>query len=332
MRAPSRGQRHAQAIYACEISLFQERDDSPRSRATCKNVIAPFVHLCIQSAEFTSHHYESITSLDSPTSHRSVPYYFRNSGGKMRIIIVDDEPIARAELREILSGDLGQQVVAECGDADEARRAIAARAPDAVFLDIEMPRQSGLQLAAELDAAGHPPFVFVTAHAEYACDAFDVAPVDYVLKPADPSRCRRAVRRIERLLQARRGVPADPAGAVYLDRVFVKDQGRLVHLPMREIEALEAMGNYVKIHARSRTFTVRASLTSVEARLNPATFLRAHRSHIVNLTRISEIALARHGDFTIILQSGHTLPLSRVYRDRFDSFVLSGFATDLVQS
>jgi two-component system LytT family response regulator len=242
----------------------------------------------------------------------------------MRIIIVDDEPLARAELREILTADLGQEVVAECGDAREARQAIAAREPDAVFLDIEMPRQSGLQLAAELDAEGHLPVVFVTAHAKYACDAFDVSPIDYVLKPADPSRCRRAVRRIERLLQARRRAPGEPPGAPYLDRVFVKDQGRLVHLPMREIEALEAMGNYVKIHARSRTFVVRASLTSIEARLNPAIFLRAHRSHIVNLTKVNELVLARHGDFTVILQSGHSLPLSRVYRDRFDSLVLSG--------
>lgn len=250
----------------------------------------------------------------------------------MRIIIVDDEPLARADLREILTGDLGQQVVAECGDADEARLVIAARAPDAIFLDIEMPRQSGLQLAAEIDAAGQLPIVFVTAHAKYAYDAFDVSPVDYILKPVDPSRCRRAIRRLERLLQARGGgAPADPSApaAAYLDRVFVKDQGRLVHLPMREIEALEAMGNYVKIHARSRTFTVRATLTSIEARLNPATFLRAHRSHIVNLAKITELVLAKHGDFTIILQSGHTLPLSRVYRDRFDSFVLSGFPGEI---
>jgi two-component system LytT family response regulator len=166
--------------------------------------------------------------------------------------------------------------------------------------------------------------VFVTAHAKYACDAFDVAPVDYVLKPADPSRCRRAVRRVERLLQARRGAANESSGAAYLDRVFVKDQDRMVHLPIREIEALEAMGNYVKIHARSRTFVVRASLTSIEARLNPSMFLRVHRSHIVNLTKVSELAVAKHGDFTIILRSGHTLPLSRVYRDRFDSFVLSG--------
>jgi two-component system LytT family response regulator len=247
----------------------------------------------------------------------------------MRIIIVDDEPLARAELREILAGDLGQQVVAECGDAGEARRAIATHAPDAVFLDIEMPRQSGLQLAAELDAEGHPPVVFVTAHAKYACDAFDVAPIDYILKPAEPSRCRRAIRRIERLLQARRGAPSEPSGAPYLDRVFVKDQGRLVHLPIREIEAFEAMGNYVKLHARSRMFVVRASLTSIEARLNPTIFLRAHRSHIVNLTRITELVAAKHADFTIVLQSGHTVPLSRVYRDRFDSFVLSGPPTEM---
>lgn len=247
----------------------------------------------------------------------------------MRILIVDDEPLARAELRQILTDDLDQNVIAECGDANEARRAIAARAPDAIFLDIEMPRQSGLELAAELDAGRHTPVVFVTAHAKYAYDAFDVAPIDYVLKPPDPARCRRAIRRIERLLRARNGADREPGDAAYLDRVFVKDQGRLVHLPIREIEALEAMGNYVKIHARARTFVVRASLTSIEGRLNPAMFLRAHRSHIVNLTKINELELARHGDFTIILQSGHTLPLSRVYRDRFDSFVLSGLPNEM---
>jgi two-component system LytT family response regulator len=247
----------------------------------------------------------------------------------MRIIIVDDEPLARAELRRILGEDLEQHVVAECGDTKEARRAIAARAPDAVFLDIEMPRQSGLELAAELDAEGQIPVVFVTAHTKYAYDAFDVAPIDYVLKPPEPARCRRALRRIERLLRARQGASREPCDAAYLDRVFVKDQGRLVHLPIREIEALEAMGNYVKIHARSRTFVVRASLTSIEGRLSPALFLRAHRSHIVNLTRINELVFEKHGDFTIILQSGHTLPLSRVYRDRFDSFVLSGFPSEM---
>ena len=248
----------------------------------------------------------------------------------MRIIIVDDEPLARSELRQILTDDLEQEVVAECGDANAARRAIATRAADAIFLDIEMPQQSGLQLAAELDTARHLPIVFVTAHAKYAYDAFDVAPIDYVLKPADPARCRRALRRIEQLLRARSGAAREPHDATtYLDRVFVKDQGRLVHLPIREIEALEAMGNYVKIHARSRTFVVRASLTSIEARLNPAIFLRAHRSHIVNLTKINELELATHGDFTIILQGGHTLPLSRVYRERFDSFVLSGLPNEM---
>jgi two-component system LytT family response regulator len=247
----------------------------------------------------------------------------------MRILIVDDEPLARAELRQILTEDLDQNVVAECGDANEAWRAIAECAPDAIFLDIEMPRQSGLELAAELNAAGDPPVVFVTAHAKYACDAFDVAPIDYVLKPPDPARCRRAIRRIERLVRARSGAERDPADAAYLDRVFVKDQGRLIHLPIREIEAIEAMGNYVKIYARSRTFVVRASLTSIEARLNPAIFLRAHRSHIVNLTKINELVLTKHGDCTILLQSGHTVPLSRVYRDRFDSFVLSGLPNEM---
>jgi two-component system LytT family response regulator len=243
----------------------------------------------------------------------------------MRLLIVDDESLARARMRQILAGDLGAEIVAECSDATEARAAINAFRPDAVFLDIEMPGTNGLELARELEAAGHPLVVFVTAHMQYAYKAFDVAPVDYVLKPAEVTRCRRALRRLERILAARRSTPGRGGsnGERYLDRVFVKEGDRLVHLPTRDIEAIEALGNYVKLRAHGKTFVVRGTLSSLEGRLNPTRFVRTHRSHIVNVARVRELQPLSHGDYSVLLDSGQTAPLSRLYRDRFQMFVLS---------
>jgi len=245
----------------------------------------------------------------------------------MRIIIVDDESLARTRLRQILGGDLGVDIVAECSDAAAARDLIETHNPDAVFLDIEMPGQTGLELARELEAAGRPLVVFVTAHLEYAYRAFDVAPVDYVLKPAEAVRCRRAIKRLERILDARRAMP-DRNGSAdkYLDRVFVKEGDRLVHLPTKDIEAIEALGNYVKLRARGKTFVVRGSLSALEGRLNPTRFVRTHRSHIVNVARVRELQPLSHGDYNVLLDSGQTAPLSRLYRDRFHMFVLSSNA------
>lgn len=241
----------------------------------------------------------------------------------MRIIIVDDEPLARARMRQVL-GDLGAHIVAECCDVAEARTAIETTNADAVFLDIEMPRTSGLELARELEAAGHPLVVFVTAHPQYAVKAFDVAPVDYVLKPAETVRCRRALKRIERILEARRTLPDNGGGGgKYLDRVFVKEGDRLVHLPTKDIEVIEALGNYVKLRALGRSFVVRGSLSALEGRLNPTRFVRTHRSYIVNVARVRELQPLSHGDYNVLLDSGQTAPLSRVYRDRFHMFVLS---------
>src|SRR5881227_3711003 len=129
----------------------------------------------------------------------------------MRVMIVDDESPARARLRQVLASDLGQEVVAECASAAEARAAIEACRPEAIFLDIEMPQVSGMELARDLEAAGHPLVVFVTAYRRYAYEAFDVAPVDYVMKPVETLRCRRAVRRLERMLEARGRTPNERA-------------------------------------------------------------------------------------------------------------------------
>jgi two-component system LytT family response regulator len=251
----------------------------------------------------------------------------------MRAIVVDDEPLAGAHLHEVLRSDGSVEVVAVCRSAREAREAVAAHDPDVLFLDIEMPGTSGLELAREAEAAGRPLVVFVTAHERYALDAFDVAPVDYILKPADPLRCRRATARAARILDARAGRILDArAGAAlerfaprspYLNRVFVKQDERLLSVAVADIEYIEALGNYVKLRAQGRMHVVRCGLSALESRLDPAVFIRTHRSYIVNVTRIRELVAVSHGDYMVVVESGARVPLSRVYRENLEVFVLA---------
>jgi two-component system LytT family response regulator len=240
----------------------------------------------------------------------------------MRVLIADDEPLARAHLQNVLERHADVEIVAACGDAEETLAAIAEHDPDALFLDIEMPGTNGLDLARSIEAAGRPLIVFVTAYLNYAYDAFDVSPVDYVLKPAEPLRCRRALHRIERIFDARRHRPAGTR--THLQRVFVRDGERLLHVQMNDVDSIEALGNYVKLHTRARTFVLRGSLSALESRLDPAVFIRTHRSHMVNIRRVRELVAVSHGDYSIVLHDGKTtLPLSRLYRGRFETLSLA---------
>ncbi len=240
----------------------------------------------------------------------------------MRVLIADDEPLARAHLRNVLHVHPNVEIVDACGDAEETLSAIAAHDPDALFLDIEMPGTNGLELARHIEAAGRPLIVFVTAYLDYAYDAFDVSPVDYVLKPAEPLRCRRALNRIQRILDARR-TPATPGTRTHLKRVFVKDGERLLHVQMDDVDTIEALGNYVKLCTRARTFVLRGSLSALESRLDPAVFIRTHRSHMVNIRRVRELVAVSHGDYSVVMQDGKTtVPLSRIYRSRLETLSL----------
>jgi two-component system LytT family response regulator len=238
----------------------------------------------------------------------------------MRIVIVDDEPLARRRLRQVLAGESGVDVVAECSGADEAREAVGPLAPDALFVDIEMPGEDGLSLAREMEA--DYPIVIVTAHERYAAEAFDVPAVDYVLKPPEQARCRRAVRRLERVLAARRRTVE---AARHIDRLFVKNGDRLVHVRIADVDSFEALGNYVKLRAAGKSHVIRASLSALESRLDPALFVRTHRSHIVNVSRVRELVVISHGDYRIVFDHGTTAPLSRSHRERLG--LLTGFLT-----
>ncbi|HEX6085008.1 MAG TPA: response regulator, partial [Thermoanaerobaculia bacterium] len=210
----------------------------------------------------------------------------------IRVLIVDDEPIARRGIRHHLRGEAGLEVIGECGDGAAAIDAIAELAPDLVFLDIQMPEVGGFDVVEAIGVARMPAVVFVTAYDEHALRAFDVHAVDYVLKPIDRHRFRTAVERARRRLadapgQLDRRIAAalgelGRAAHDYAKRLAIKGDGRVVLVDVDEVDRLEAAGNYVEVHSGARHHLVRETMASLEARLDPARFVRVSRSSIVN--------------------------------------------------
>ncbi len=245
----------------------------------------------------------------------------------VRVLIVDDEPPARAKVRRFLAADAGVDVIGEAGSGPEAVDAIQRLRPDLVFLDIQMPGADGFGVLGALDEGAMPQVVFVTAYDAHALRAFEVHAVDYLLKPFDADRFRTALARAKERVRAR--APADDLEqrirraladarlpAPYLDRVLVRTGDRAVFLRTDEIDWLEAEENYVRVHAGRESHLVRGTLAGLEERLDPARFIRVHRSHVVNLGSIRELHPWSHGDWMIVLRDGRELMLSRRYRDR----------------
>jgi len=257
--------------------------------------------------------------------------------GKIRVLIVDDEPMAREGVRVLLDGDPEIEVVGECGDGGEAIAAIRELSPDLVFLDIQMPELDGFAVIEEIGAENMPVVVFVTAYDQYALRAFDVAALDYLLKPYDDerfaatlSRAKSQIRQGElgtlsrkliALLEDRAGTPdarsAQPKPK-YLQRVMLKTGGRVVFLRVEEIDWIEAEGDYVRLHVRGDKHLLRDTMKRLEQELDPAHFVRTHRSTIVNLNRIKELHPYFHGDYMIVLKDGTELKLSRSRRQALE--------------
>jgi two-component system LytT family response regulator len=247
----------------------------------------------------------------------------------VRVLIADDEPPARARLRRLLDADPEISVAGEAASGTEATEMIERLRPDLVFLDIQMPGADGFGVLQAIDPAALPHVVFVTAFDEYALRAFEVHAVDYLLKPYDADRFRTALRRAKERVRARppagddglderiRRVLAEarPAPA-YLERVLVRTGARAVFLRTDDVDWLEAEENYVRLHAGHESYLVRGTLAGLEERLDPARFIRVHRSHMVNLASIRELHPWSHGDWMIVLRDGRELMLSRRYRDR----------------
>ena len=245
---------------------------------------------------------------------------------RLKALIVDDEPLARERLRGMLEAEPLVEVIGECADGAEALTAIRYAAPDAVFLDVQMPGCDGLQVVAQLPETARPAIVFTTAHDRFALDAFAVAAVDYLLKPFDRDRLQQAVRRALEHRRTRAGESASPSGTVSApeerrsDRLAFKTDGRIVFLRPDEIVWAEADDNYVTLHLTSGRLLLRETLTTIENRLGPARFTRVNRSAVVSLDQIRELQPALHGDYTVVLRDGTRLPLSRALRGRFERF------------
>jgi two-component system LytT family response regulator len=227
----------------------------------------------------------------------------------------------------LVSDQPGLEVVGEATDGDQAVQAILSQQPDLVFLDVQMPRRTGFDVIREVGPERMPAVVFVTAYDQYAIKACDVHAVDYLLKPFDRDRLEGAVDRVRKTLDAQEGGALktqlmqlvrdlQPATAAKPDRLVVKSGGRLFFLRTDEIDWIEAAGNYVRVHVGKDAHLLRETMNAIEGRLDQKTFLRIHRSRIVNMERVKELHPWFNGDYAVILRDGTKLMLSRGYRDR----------------
>jgi len=237
------------------------------------------------------------------------------SGAPLSILIVDDEEPARAILRRHLEALPGVRVVGECGDGFEAVRAASVLSPDVVFLDIEMPKLDGFEVLELLDRSIAP--VFVTAYDEHAVRAFEVAAVDYVLKPFGAERIALAVDRARTRRAA--GTTAAPEGlkaaarpqAGPLARIVVRDGSRVHLIPVDRLDAAEAQDDYVALKTEGRTYLKAQTLTSLAAALDPARFVRVHRSHLLRLDALVRLEPTGTGGHVAVLSDGSRVPVSR---------------------
>ena len=246
-----------------------------------------------------------------------------------RVVIVDDEPLARRRVRDLLAEENDFAVAGECEDGFQALERIPALRPDVVFLDVQMPGMSGFEVLEHLDAP-MPIIVFTTAYETYAVRAFEVSALDYLLKPLHAGRFREAVARVRSALSGDRAASSERIAALLgrldkredvLRRIVVKDRGRVFFIDVRDVDGLEAAGNYVRVHTAGAAHLVRTTLQALEAKLDPRLFVRIHRSVIVNVQRIAELQARFRGDYAVVLKSGKTFELQRAYRDKLRAVV-----------
>ena len=228
----------------------------------------------------------------------------------MKAVIVDDEKLSRQRIRRLLDDQQQVQVIAECSNGYDAVRVVQEQQPDLLFLDVEMPEVDGFAVLDMLrDARRMPRIIFVTAFDKYAVQAFDVRALDYLLKPVSRERVAEAVRRaVENRTDQR------PAITSLLKRFTIHDGSRIYFVPYADVDWIEAAGNYVRLHAGSESHLMRATMHAVEEQLAGSSFVRIHRSTIVNIDRIRELRPTFAGDYVVVLRNDERLTLSRTYR------------------
>ena len=264
---------------------------------------------------------------------------------KLTTIIVDDEELARQGLAMRLEEVSEIEILAQCQNGREALNAINEYEPDLAFLDIQMPGTSGLELIGEIQGDVMPMIVFVTAFDEFAEDAFDVHAVDYLLKPVESNRLKEAINKAQKLKMQEgalgdkqkllelaaslSGKSLDAIGELlesgdnlieHADRLAIKDGTSLTFVPVKDIDWIDAAGDYMCVHAKGETHIMRTTMKELEARLAPSIFQRVHRSTIVNLERVEKISSHINGEFHLILGGGISLKMSRSYKNKVKHF------------
>ncbi len=251
----------------------------------------------------------------------------------LRVLVVDDEPLARQRVLDLLDREADVDVVGTAGTGRRAVQAIAEHAPDLVFLDVQMPGLSGLDVVREVGPEGMPAVVFVTAYDQHALAAFDVAAIDYLLKPYDDARFRQSLDRARRAVRLREvdalrerltalfgdgdAPPNEPLRLASLERIAVEMRGQTRLIPVEDIDYLTSDGPYVELHVGGHTHVLRERMQTLEDRLDADRFFRIHRSTIVQVDRIEALLTAPGGDYAVRLKDGTRLRLSRSRRDDF---------------
>lgn len=246
---------------------------------------------------------------------------------KIRTLIVDDEPIARRGLRNLLKAELEVEVIGECGDGLQAVEEIARSTPDLVLLDIQMPECDGFSVIETLGLARMPLFIFITAHDDFALRAFRVHALDYLLKPVKAAQLHEALARARAQLATHAPAQEEPHFAAlmrelataqrYVERFVVKEKDGIFIIKTSEVQWLEAHGDYVRLHHHGKKHLLREKISELEQRLDPKQFARIHRSTMLKLDCIKTMTPLTNGDYSVMLHDGTRLTLSRTFRENF---------------
>lgn len=251
---------------------------------------------------------------------------------KIKVLIVDDEPLARDNLVLLLQADKEIETIDLCANGFEAIAAIEHHRPDILFLDVQMPKMNGFEVIKSIDASIMPVVVFVTAFDKFAIGAFEANAIDYLLKPFSDQRFRQSLEKAKDQLKQRAIIEHAKqfVGLIennllsndsisrsrHIHRIAVKTVGKIQFLSVEDIDWIEADGSYVKLHSKGKTHLIRDTLLNLETKLNPEMFMRIHRSTIVNIERINEMYPYARGEYVLILKDGSRLKMSRGQKEK----------------
>jgi two-component system LytT family response regulator len=232
----------------------------------------------------------------------------------IRTLIIDDEPLARSRIRAMLAAHADIDVVAECSSAGETTSLLQTEPAALLLLDIRMPGANGFEMLQTISIERRPAIVFVTAHEEFALDAFEANAVDYLVKPFSQERLDRALWRVRRFIEGKGAAHPIAAARRWRERFGVRVRNEVVFIKVSSIDWIAAAGNYVRLYAGTESYLLREPLHNVAAELDPSVFLRVHRSAIVNIERVRKLVPAPDGSLSIILQNATAIPLGATYR------------------